>query len=1544
MSSNGPENTDILRKAAIVLVLLGAMWLLHRFGITGEELHPSAMLALGFVVLASYTFGELVGVIKLPHITGYLVAGVVLGGSAAGALDWVVAEGPARIAPYLGPWLGDAILTVIPQGSSLPPPFDEGILNDTVVEELGLFNTLAVSLIALTAGGELKIKNLRDGLKDILAVMGGHFGAVAIMMAIFGVLVSGVVSDAIALPFLSGEGSALGGLDPLGLALMIGLFGIVSIATSPAATVAVITSTRAEGPVTTTSLSAVVLMEVVIVLLFSIVGAIAGGWIDPAALIDTASHAAAELDTHASSAEDPSVGRFAVSLTWHVAGSLALGAAVGLGVAAYLRYVRVEILLFLVALVFILTYLGTAAGLDSTLMFIAAGFTATNFSDEGDKLIHEVEKLGLPVYVVFFTLAGASLHLDSLLTLAPFALVLVAMRGVGVYVGIRGATRLAGSSEPIQRYTWMGFVSQAGIAIALAGLVADRFGDTGTALRDLAIAGVAIHEIIGPVLFKAGLGLAGELPGPKPDQADAPTATEVESDGRLPVWSPPEGEDDPWEPVPDPDSPAIERASQELLAELQSLVQDVEHGIFTAWADDASDYLLNLRKEFLRHHRHLTVASASGMDGVGAKTRTELADLADRWRDLVLGRASDVRQPGWSPVELVEALDDAINRLPDRVPAPYNEVTFDGPEEESGLRALFRAGFRGWFALGKLVGGEPPTRSVHLQLLARYHFGGLVPGRLEGLAALLISAEQHLHRRTRSLFHTIHHAYDGLVQADVDPEDHGEYLGKLRQHIEEEFTLAQDELLKIREEGGMRTARILGRTYREWRSELPRMNTIDLRSGSRRYSRVFRRRTKGIERLTDDLQTARKGVSGRFTALALDLELAKLEGRVSDLVDQHADQLARTIRGKGNTQLERAHSALRDALVAITDTMEQDLTAPALAKALREACAPLQHVTEDAARAAGRLRILLADDQALAALVDSLIAASRDLTERYRVPTSGESSGEWALPHATSMAEVPLRDVVQVFIETTITRRLAELTRDLSTEAEELVNTLEEFDRLVAFNVELAMGELELVDGAVSSTTKELVHDMVLGNLGRSRKRLQAERERLEGWADRADAAVREGVLGELEGLRARVQDGHVSDLRLRLVREAAAGRRMVQQAGGLPGLYRAVLSAISEIARGALGSDGLHRVERLLGLPQHHQDQRASPREFSAHPISDAIPVVYRRLFSEVAMEAGDLLTGRRDEVDRARRVLEGEMGGRLRSVALVGAAGVGKRAVINTLVRKVDTRKVVRIQLTEPVSAEEVQAWFEGDATDRLVVVEGFGWLFSMEPGGMKPLRTFTRCLVRDDGRNRWLVHAHTPMWRFASRVAELSDAFADVIEIDPLSSEALARAVSARHSMSGYTLEFQSRPGLGWQIRSLFRTSTDPDQRRREAWFLELHNATGGLLNDALYYWMASIVHIDEDRAIVVIGDVPAPPIDAIQQLPDYDLLTLRQVARQGVMPIACQAWLFNASQVRAEAHLGHLAHLGLLISTEHGYALAPHLQGPIARVLRNLGWAE
>ncbi|MFK7930047.1 MAG: cation:proton antiporter, partial [Myxococcota bacterium] len=1253
-TGHGNDRIDALRKLATVAVLVLGVVLLHRYGTGGDELPTTAMLALGFVVLASYTFGELVGVVKLPHITGYLLAGVLLGPSAAG-------------------WAGDLIST------NIPPPFaldhvyhgkpDGGVLSMAVQDQLAPFSTLAIALIAMTAGGELRIESLKKGFKTLLGVLGGQIAIIVPVMVLFVFAISGQFGEWLAMPFTTPTGSggmALGGLSFLGVLLIGGVVASISIATSPAATIAVINGTRAKGPMTQSVLSAVVLKDVVVVLLFSILAAVAAVVISPADLqmpseyVKTAqvdhgdghgdghgsthetvrpdgadgestdpmaathdAHAAEGHDAHAADGHDahaadghdahaaggdgaakghehaapPTVGAFTATLAWHILGSLAIGLLIGLLVAAYLRFIGVEILLFLVGMVFAVAYVGSAIGLDTTLVFIAAGFAATNFSKEGERLIHEVELLGTPVYVIFFTMTGAHLDLTALISLLPYVIPLVAVRTFAIWFGVRAGTAITGAPEPVKKHAWMGFISQAGVAIALAGLVGGQFGDTGLTLQALIIAGVAVHEVIGPVALKAALGLAHEIPSSAADEHEEQPADEADlpPPERLRSWTPPEDVEDPWGVANKSVSPALDEVQDELRDDLVALVRDVEQGHLAEWAGDARDYLDALRREFLRHHRRVSVAVHDDRGDATLQARAEMAALADRWRDLVLARSAEVATTTWSPMVVSQAVDELADRVPDSIDAAFEPESLRGTDADSAIWGVRRSAFRIAHNAQAAVTGTVPLRRVPVRDVVRYHMSGLLPGRLEGLAALLISGEQHLNQRTRSLFSTVNNAYETLIEAIVltsarAPE---KLLIRIRHRIEEEFALARDEVAAIIEDGALRTARILGQSWRDVVDDLPRAATLDLPRRSRRYSKVFRERARGLATLEGGLQAARKSTAARYDSLALDLEIVRLEGRIRDLVDQHGQALARNVRGKGATQVIRVEGALRDALTAVESILAEEHTASELAASLRATCEPLDHIAEDAARSASQLHEQLSDEHALTPLLDALLVAARDLTDRYTIPVGPERSGDWSLPPPTATTEVPFRDIVRAFVETAVTRKLTELTRTLADGVRELATTLDDFDRLVAFNVELATGELDLVDGPVSDSVRDLVHEMIVGNLTRARGRLESVRDGSEGWAKTAEEGVHEAVLGGLDTLRAQVQEGKVSELRVRLLREAAAGRRLVKRAGGLRGLGNSLGEAIEDIARGTLGTAGVTRAQRALGLPLTAEELR---------------------------------------------------------------------------------------------------------------------------------------------------------------------------------------------------------------------------------------------------------------------------------------------------------------------------------------------------------------
>jgi len=126
-------------------------------------------------------------------------------------------------------------------------------------------------------------------------------------------------------------------------------------------------------------------------------------------------------------------------------------------------------------------------------------------------LIKGIERLSLPVYALFFASAGAKVDVGALATLWPFALLLSVSRAAFVWAGTALGAKLSNAEPAVRRYAWFGFISQAGVTLALSTIVARTFPSWGGEVQALIIAMIAIHELVGPIGFQFALRRAGEV-------------------------------------------------------------------------------------------------------------------------------------------------------------------------------------------------------------------------------------------------------------------------------------------------------------------------------------------------------------------------------------------------------------------------------------------------------------------------------------------------------------------------------------------------------------------------------------------------------------------------------------------------------------------------------------------------------------------------------------------------------------------------------------------------------------------------------------------------------------------------------------------------------------------------------------------------------------------------------------------------------------------------------------------------------------------------
>jgi Kef-type K+ transport system membrane component KefB len=429
----------VFTRIAFSLLMFGLMAYLRMKGIVTPQSNPAgyALIALGFILIASHNIAIVLGSLGLPHVTAYLLVGIVSG------------------------------------------PYGLELLPAPTVKELGLVNNLALSLIAFIAGGELRIQSLRERWRSI------YWISICETVCVFGTGFIAFWFLSSQLPFLE---KVPGGNAVLAVSL---LFAGCIVVNSPAIAVSIINEYRPSGPMIQTAFGVIIVKDVIVVILFGFTLALAKSL--------TLGDAALDLS------------HFALEFGKEIAISIALGMAIGCAIGIYLKYIKTNLILFTAGVALLCFQIATALHLEAILLCLAAGFFVENFTKQGDAFIHHVEQIFSIVFALFFTVAGAKLNLAALPAVWTVAATLILVRAGAIYAGARLGATIAGAAPTVKKYAWLGFISQAGVALGFAVLVEQTFPGWGADLSTILVAMIGIHESVGPILFRLGLSRAGEL-------------------------------------------------------------------------------------------------------------------------------------------------------------------------------------------------------------------------------------------------------------------------------------------------------------------------------------------------------------------------------------------------------------------------------------------------------------------------------------------------------------------------------------------------------------------------------------------------------------------------------------------------------------------------------------------------------------------------------------------------------------------------------------------------------------------------------------------------------------------------------------------------------------------------------------------------------------------------------------------------------------------------------------------------------------------------
>ena len=400
-----------------------------------ESSISTIVVDLGIVILLGFIVGRMFEMIKIPAVTGYLVAGLLLG-------------------PITG------------------------YMSVEYLNHFSVIGEIALGFIAFQVGNELWFGKLKkSGMK------------IVIITVIQAILTTTIV--AVATSFF---------VD-LPVALML---GAVAAATAPAPIMMIIKKYRTKGVLTDTILPVVGLDDAVGVVMFGTLMSISVSMIG--------SEVGAEASLWHMLAEP----MFEIGI------SILIGGLIGFASGKAIQHVtdnneRKEKNLNVVIITVLLTT-GAAilAGASPILTPMVAGAVVTNLINK-ECFILEEETIRFfipPLMIAFFTIAGAQLQFDVILSAGIVGLIYIVGRTIGKFFGAYIGATITKADPKVRKYLGVSLLPQSGVAIGLSVAAYAAFAplniEYALVIKNVILASVLFFALTGPVLVKIALFRAGE--------------------------------------------------------------------------------------------------------------------------------------------------------------------------------------------------------------------------------------------------------------------------------------------------------------------------------------------------------------------------------------------------------------------------------------------------------------------------------------------------------------------------------------------------------------------------------------------------------------------------------------------------------------------------------------------------------------------------------------------------------------------------------------------------------------------------------------------------------------------------------------------------------------------------------------------------------------------------------------------------------------------------------------------------------------------------
>lgn len=409
------------------------------------------LLSISVAMFAGLMMSRVVKPLKLPAVTGYLIAGLLIGPFVLGALGM------------------DGL----------------GFTSLKKVEGLKIISEVALGFIAFDIGNEFRLSQLKAiGKKaTVIAVIQALSATVLVDVSIL--ILHLLMPDKITVP----------------VALTL---GAVATATAPAATLMVVNQYKAKGPLVDILLPIVALDDAVGLIVFAVSFGIAKSLSSGAviSIISVLINPMLEV-----------VGSFALGtilgLIYTFVEKFFHSRSKRLSVA--ITFVILAVALSKLEMRFPGSEL--EIGFSPLLVCMMLATIFCNICPSSEELMAKTERWTAPLFILFFVLSGAELDLSVFKSGAVVlvGVVYIIFRSTGKILGATFSSKLMKCEPTVQKYLGITLLPQAGVALGMSIQVAAELGQEGAIIRSIILFSVLIYELVGPLLTKIALTKAGEI-------------------------------------------------------------------------------------------------------------------------------------------------------------------------------------------------------------------------------------------------------------------------------------------------------------------------------------------------------------------------------------------------------------------------------------------------------------------------------------------------------------------------------------------------------------------------------------------------------------------------------------------------------------------------------------------------------------------------------------------------------------------------------------------------------------------------------------------------------------------------------------------------------------------------------------------------------------------------------------------------------------------------------------------------------------------------